>query len=153
MPNRILKETICTSDTLAELTEAEENFFYRLMVQCDDYGLMDARPAILRARCYPLHLDRIDEAEISRRLRALIRAGLVWIYEANGRPYLQMTTWEKHQQRRAQYSKYPRPPEGSGPCKQLLADDIKCQQPLADDSEKRGIEKRGNEKREFGKRR
>ena len=47
MPNRIIKETICTSDTIERLTPFEETFFYRLIVNCDDYGRMDARPAIL----------------------------------------------------------------------------------------------------------
>lgn len=54
MPNRILKESICTSDTLDELTWMEEVFWYRLIVNCDDYGRFDARPAILRSRLFPL---------------------------------------------------------------------------------------------------
>ena len=35
MPNRILKDSICTSETIEGLTDAEEVFFYRLLVQCD----------------------------------------------------------------------------------------------------------------------
>ena len=49
MPNRIIKESICTSDTIDQLSPEEEIFFYRLIVNCDDYGRMDARPQILRA--------------------------------------------------------------------------------------------------------
>ena len=52
MPNRILKDSICTSPNIDALSLEAETFFYRLLVQCDDYGRMDARPAILRARCY-----------------------------------------------------------------------------------------------------
>lgn len=46
MPNRIIKESICTSDTLSRLSDFQENFFYRLIVSVDDYGRLDARPAI-----------------------------------------------------------------------------------------------------------
>ena len=37
MPNRILKESICRSDTIDHLTWFEEVLFYRLIVSCDDY--------------------------------------------------------------------------------------------------------------------
>ena len=38
MPNRVIKESICTSDTLDHLSADEERFFYRLLVQVDDFG-------------------------------------------------------------------------------------------------------------------
>lgn len=38
MPNRILKESITTSETLDSLSAEEERLFYRLLVICDDYG-------------------------------------------------------------------------------------------------------------------
>ena len=116
MPNRILKDSICTSDNLDRLTPAEEVFWYRLLVQCDDYGLMDARPSIIRARCYPLRLDTVSEQDVSAWLDALIAAGLISLYENAGKPYLQIITWTRHQQQRAKRSKYPRPdaPDSNG---------------------------------------
>ncbi len=112
MPNRILKESICTSDTIQELSPEEEIFWYRLIVTCDDYGRMDARPAILRARLFPLKLDRISEADVSRWLTRLAEVGLITLYKSNNHPYLQAVTWEKHQQIRAKRSKYPDPVDG-----------------------------------------
>ena len=35
MPNRIIKETICTSDTIDLLNAEEERLFYRLLVNAD----------------------------------------------------------------------------------------------------------------------
>jgi len=61
MPNRIIKESICTSNNLDSLLPEEEVFFYRLLVNCDDYGLMDARLSILRAKLFPLKLNKIKE--------------------------------------------------------------------------------------------
>lgn len=122
MPNRILKESICTSETIDGLSIEAETFFYRLMVQCDDFGRMDARPSVLRARCYPLRLDKITDKQVSRWLNELSDADLLWVYEVEGRAYLQVTTWDKHQQKRAKHSKYPQPPERDITCNQLQAD-------------------------------
>jgi hypothetical protein len=109
MPNRILKESVCTSPNLEGLTWFEEVCFYRLIVQCDDYGRMDARPAILRSRLFPLKED-IGGKALGQALTALEWAGLVAVYEVQGRPYLQMCTWEDHQRVRNKRSKYPPPP-------------------------------------------
>ena len=130
MPNRILKESICTSENIDQLTAYQETVFYRLMVNCDDFGRMDARPMVLAARLYPLREKqsvRIEDA-----LNALAKAELITLYEVEGKPYLQMNTWEKHQQIRSKRSKYPSPDEGI--CKHLISDDIKCNQTQADDS-------------------
>lgn len=109
MPNRIIKESICTSEDIDALTEKQEIFFYRIMVNCDDFGTTDARIPILRAKCFPLRADKIKDEDIKRWLNALTKQGLVFLYEAEGKPYLKMTSWEKHQQVRAKRSKYPQP--------------------------------------------
>jgi hypothetical protein len=110
MPNRFLHERICTSETIAALSADEEVFFYRLLVQCDDFGRFDARPAVLRARCFPLQLDRAPESSIVAWMGTLERVGLLWRYQHNGRPYLQVRTWANFQEIRAQKSKFPAPP-------------------------------------------
>lgn len=107
MPNRILKESICTSSTIEELTAQEETFFYRLIVNCDDYGRFDARPTILRAKCFPLKIDKVTDSEVDKWLKKLHLIGLIVLYEVNGMSYLQMKTWEKHQQVRSKRSKFP----------------------------------------------
>lgn len=114
MPNRIIKESICTSDTIDQLSWFEEVFFYRLLVNCDDYGRFDARTAILKARLFPLR--SVTEKQISDALYKLSTVGIVALYEYDGRPYLQLVTWDKHQQIRSRKAKYPLPPEDI-PCK------------------------------------
>jgi hypothetical protein len=122
MPNRILKESICTSENVDQLTPFQETFFYRLMVNCDDYGRMDARTKILSSRLFPL--KEVKSNQIEDAIRALVAADLVILYEVDGKPYLQMKTWDKHQQVRAKKSKYPSPDEGI--CNQMISNDIKC---------------------------
>lgn len=131
MPNRIIKESICTSDTIDQLTWFEEVFFYRLIVNCDDYGRFDARPAILKARLFPL--KNVTEKQISDALNKLSTVGIVTVYEYDGRPYLQLVTWDKHQQIRAKKSKYPAFDET---CNQMISNDIKCpRNPIQSESE------------------
>jgi hypothetical protein len=128
MPNRILYEKICVSDTLAQLTAEEERFFYRLLVQCDDYGRFDGRPSVVRARCFAVQLDAVSDAMVGAWLARLVEVGLLTNYTVDGRPYLQVSTWGNHQQTRAKRSKYPCPPsdvggspESASTCKQAPA--------------------------------
>ena len=148
MPSRIIKESICTSDNLDRLTWFEEAMFYRLIVNCDDYGRMDARAPILRARCFPL--KSVTDAQIDKALQSLRSAAMIDLYEVDGRTYLQMRTWEKHQTVRAKRSRYPAPecgdrankaetpgtslPPSAGDCTHLHADAGTCMQMQADAS-------------------
>jgi len=78
------------------------------MSKVDDHGLYDARPSILRATLYPLRIDRVREADCTRWLAMCEMAGLIALYSAGGKPYLQMldTKWEKRGK-----AKYPSPNE------------------------------------------
>ena len=129
MPNRIIKESICTSDNIDCLTAFEETCFYRLMVNCDDFGRFDARPKILSSRLFPL--KNVTPDQMQDALNALVDADLVTVYEVDGKPYLHLNSWERHQQTRATKSKYPEPiesnfDESDNTCNQLISDDSKC---------------------------
>lgn len=119
MPNRIIKESICTSETIAQLTWFEEVFFERLIVNCDDYGRFDARPPVIRGRLFPL--KSVTDVQIESALNKLATVGIAHLYIVDEKPYLQLVTWDKHQRIRAHKSKYPGPEEGI--CCQMSADD------------------------------
>ncbi len=107
MPNRIIKESICTSDTIDKLTWFEEVFFYRLIVNCDDYGRCDARPAILKAKLFPL--KSVTDKQVKDTLDKLSTVGIALVYEHDHKPFLQLKTWNDHQRIRAKVSRYPSP--------------------------------------------
>ena len=109
MPNRIIKETITTSDTLAQLTAEAERHFYRLIVQADDHGRFDARPHVIRSRAYSAMLDRVLPEESERLTISLEAAELIKLYEVDGKRYGAFVTWEQHQRVRAAVSKFPAP--------------------------------------------
>lgn len=111
MPNRIIKESIRTSDSINDLSWFEECLFYRLIVSCDDYGRFDGRPAIIKGSCFPLK-DGVTTNNIEKALSKLASAGLVKRYVVDGKPYLSLPTWEQHQSVRAKKSKYPSSDDG-----------------------------------------
>ena len=136
MPNRIIKESICTSDSIDGLTWFEEVLFYRLIVNCDDYGRFDGRPAIIKNRLFPLK-ESLTARAVSEAINRLASVGMVALYEFEGKPYLYLPTWNCHQSVRAKRSKYPSPDEASQSndgdteqhvniCKQMISDDCKC---------------------------
>ena len=99
-----------SSERVDLLDAAAEVFYRRLMSKVDDHGLYDARPAMLRASLYPLRVDRVREADISRWIAACEKAGLIALYQHDGKPYLQMldTRWQVRSE-----AKYPLPPENN----------------------------------------
>lgn len=108
MPNRIIRETICTSSRIENLSWFEEVFFYRLIVNCDDFGRLDARPAILKSKLFPLK-EQLCSREIEQALRKLADLGCISLYCRGGRPYLYLPAWEAHQKIRSKKSRYPAP--------------------------------------------
>ena len=129
MPNRIIKESICRSDSIDSLSWFEEVLFYRLIVVCDDYGRFDGRAAIIKGSCFPL--KDVTVKQINDSLNKLVSVGLVRVYKAQGRPYLQLVTWAEHQRIRNQKSKYP---EYTCDCELLLSNDSKGQQKESSDN-------------------
>ena len=109
MPSRLLREGILDSDAVNSLTAAEEVFYRRLMSVVDDFGRFDGRLSVLRSRLYPLQIDRVREADISRWIAACEKAGLIALYERDGRQYI---LFHKLGSPRAASSKYPNPPPG-----------------------------------------
>lgn len=119
MPNRIVRDAILTSEKVCSLGWPEEVFYRRLMSIVDDYGRHEANPQLLRAKCYPLQTDAVRVADISRWMAACQMAGLVVLYEASGKQYLEISNFG--QQRRAA-SKCPDPPAFDISCSQVISD-------------------------------
>lgn len=110
MPNRVIKESICTSDKLNELTDFQFRLWVGLLVSADDAGRGDARPAIIRGRVFPLR-DRIAVKDVDVGLQALAAGGCVSLYKVGGKPYYWFPTWAEHQRLDRAKPKYPSPDE------------------------------------------
>lgn len=129
MPNRIIKESICTSEDIAALSMGAEILFYHLMVKVDDFGVYFGNEQIIKNTCFPLKSSEIKVKQVESWLNELVKAGLLFAYVAeDGKKYVQFTKWAKHQQIRAKKSKYPL---FDSTCNQLIADDCNsCRNPI-----------------------
>ena len=105
MPNRIIREGITTSESLAMVSFEAECLFYRLMVVADDFGAFDGRAVIVRAKCLPLRDSTV--AQVGEWLRELAEHSLIVQYESEGKPYLAIPKFR--QRTRANSAKYPLP--------------------------------------------
>lgn len=151
MPNRILKESICTSGSIDDLSWFEEVLFYRLIVNCDDYGRFDGRTAIIKNRLFPLK-ENLTVKTVSEAIHKLASRGLVALYVFEGKPYLYLPSWNCHQNVRAKRSKYPEPPvtgnekdENAGgcppahnACEHMNTNECRCEQEEAHASRSEG---------------
>ena len=116
MPNRIIKESIATSESLAGVSAEAERLFWRLVVKSDDFGLYYGNPKILASMCFPLNPPK--EKVLGSWLNELIQAGMVGLYTDDGKRYLKLLSWSKHQQTRAKKSKIPLTREFDNTCLQ-----------------------------------
>lgn len=110
MPNRIIKESIRTSDTVAEMTDFQFRLWVGLIVSADDYGRGDARSEILKGQIFPLR-KKVKEKDIESALNGLAALGCVELYTVNGKPYYSFPTWGAHQRIRNSIQKFPSPDE------------------------------------------
>lgn len=110
MPNRIIRESALTSDTLAVLSDAEERLWWRLILVADDHGRFDADATTLASRCFPRN-RRLLAARVEEWLRWIAETGALALYEVNGHRYGVFVNWPSHQRVRESKPKYPAPPE------------------------------------------
>lgn len=113
MPNRIIKESICTSEKIAALSDFEFRLWIGLITQADDAGRGDARPAIIKGHVFPLR-DQVTAKAISTGLHALATVQLVSLYTVGGKPIYWLPGWSEHQRIRDCKPKYPAPEEADG---------------------------------------
>lgn len=116
MPTRYLRPGVCDSDAINKCSALAETLFYRLMVNVDDFGRLDARPAVVKAKCFPLKED-MKSADVEQLLAELSTNGVIVVYQVDDRPFLQIQKWDN--QPRAKISKCPSPEDS---CIQLYTD-------------------------------
>ena len=106
MPTRYLKPGVRDSEAIDNLSPQAEILFYRLLVTVDDFGRFDARPAMIKAQCFPIK-DSISISKCKDLLDELSNKGLIYIYEVGGKLTFMMCKWDNVP--RAKESKYPAP--------------------------------------------
>lgn len=107
MPNRILRD-ITDSRPVNKLSVNAEVLMYRLFMKADDFGTFHSDTELIKANCFPLKLNSVREADISRWMDELQKAGLIVIYEVSNKSYLRITNF--NQRLRRMVNRFPDPP-------------------------------------------
>lgn len=108
MPNRMIKESIKTSDSINSLSWFAEVMFYRLLLTVDDYGRMDGRPVVLRNTLFPTRDDVTTEA-IKKGLEELLKSEVIFEYKVDNKSYICFPNFSEYQRLRAKSPRYPAP--------------------------------------------
>lgn len=116
MPNRMLRDWT-DSDKMNAISVHAERFFTRLIMKVDDYGCFYADTRLLKANLFPLLLDVVREADITRWMAECRKAGLIVLYEASGKKYLQILDFKQRLDRAK--AKHPLPPKDIGLCQSV----------------------------------
>lgn len=102
----MLRESLLESDKISVLSDFDFRLWITLILLADDYGVVDARPAIIKGHGFPLR-ERITVKDISEGLRRLAAGRCVTPYTVGGRPYVQFPNWSDHQRVRDSKHKFP----------------------------------------------
>lgn len=115
MPVRLLRDWT-DSTTMDGLEWQAEVFFVRLIMKADDHGRFHGNLKLLKSLCFPLR-SAVRESDIALWLEQLQSAGLIALYETDGKPVLVI---QKFGQSVRSKSRFPEPPEPpASDCKQL----------------------------------
>lgn len=117
MTERTLSDSLISSESANQLTDAGERLFVRIIAAptTDRWGRRRASLTQLKADCIPL-LDWSDD-KLAAALQELVEQEMVDLYTVAGRDYLAVTNWDRHQRRliglrrRHGQSRYPAPPD------------------------------------------
>lgn len=94
--SRTIKPELFSSADVRALTVAERWTFVGLLFYVDDYGNESADAALVKAAIWPTD-NRVTVAVVESHLVKLAERDMVTFYEVDGRRYLRVTNWDKHQ--------------------------------------------------------
>ena len=111
MPNRIIKESICESRGLSEVSVFADDLYKRLLTYADDYGRFNADSQIILARLYPREMHIVTIGDIEDALVELIGVGKIQFYTSNVKKELYgcFPNWGEHQRIRESKKRNPEP--------------------------------------------
>src|SRR5687767_9200037 len=95
MPNRILKESILDSPTLARLSDFSQDQFPRLLLLCDDWGCFNADPESVKGKAYSKR-PKVTPKIISNILQEFNHEGMLFLWYDKDRIYGFWTGWQDH---------------------------------------------------------
>lgn len=110
---RTIKPEFFTSEDIVSLTPLARLFYVSLWCEADREGRFEWKPKTLKMRYLPA-----DDCDVSLLCDELVNAGMVELYEVDGRVYAVIPGFTRHQviNNREQSSDIPEPPQKTDAC-------------------------------------
>jgi len=95
VPNRVIKDTIWSSKSLAKLKPYYQDQWPRWLLMADDWGCFNADPEVIAGLVYPKR--REGAAKVSEIRQVYQDIGQLFVWEEGGREWGFFTGWDNHQ--------------------------------------------------------
>lgn len=96
MSNRVIKDSIWTSPSLAKLPVEAQLHWPRLLLMADDWGCFNADTDVIRGLAYP-KMESMTKRKIKALLQIYYEAGMLFLWAENDREWGYFTAWNGHQ--------------------------------------------------------
>ena len=93
---RSIKPELWTDQDLQLLAIEIRLLFIGLFSHADDEGRLEGHPGIIRSRIFPAD-EKVTNRKVNGWLNTLDQHGFVSLYTHDGRPYIEIPNWKKHQ--------------------------------------------------------
>lgn len=94
--NRVIKDSIWTSPSLAKLPLLDQLHWPRWLLQGDDWGCFEAGAGIIKGLVYP-EIDEVDRAEVERLKDVYYYSGMIFFWHDGDREYGFFASHVNHQ--------------------------------------------------------
>ena len=95
MPNRVIKDSVWSSKSLAKLKPYYQDQWLRWLLMADDWGCFNADPEIIKGLVYPKRKE--TKAKVQVICQVYCDAGMLFLWEQGGREWGFFTAWDNHQ--------------------------------------------------------
>lgn len=95
MPNRVIKDSILKSKSLASLKPYYQDQFPRWLLMADDWGCFDADIDIVKGVAYPKRRETIKE--ILKTRTTFYESGHLFVWDDGDREWGFFVNWDRHQ--------------------------------------------------------
>lgn len=150
---RSIKPEIWEDEALAEVSTSARLLFIGLITQADDEGRLPGRTRWIASKIFPYD-DDISPQDIEGWVDELHSVGLISYYEVEGRPYIWLCSFGKHQsidKRWRKESQFPPPPQEATPsARRAHAETSSQSEESAQESaspDRTGLDRRGEDRK------
>ena len=95
MPNRVIKDSIWSSKSLAKLKPYYQDQWTRWLLMADDWGCFNADREVIKGLVYPKRGE--TKAKVQAIRQVYHGAGMLFLWEQNGREWGFFTSWDNYQ--------------------------------------------------------